>query len=301
MAPLQDGMAMGDMSDMSRKTCIVTGATSGIGRATALELARRGATVVLICRNRQKGEKAAREILALTQGGTIDLLVADLSSQQQVRAVAAEFNRKYDRLHVLVNNAGATFPKRAESVDGIEMTLAVNHLAPFLLTNLLLDRLQATGGARIVNVNSDAHEQGKIDFSDIQMRHHYGRGVGMCAYSNAKLASLLTMYELARRIQGTEVTVNALHPGYVATNIVTLEGATGAWRLLKPFWGMAMRCILTPEKGATTSIYLACAPQVSSVSGRYFEKCGPVASSPTSYDRDMQIQMWGVSEQLTRG
>lgn len=292
---------MGDLSDMSRKTCIVTGATSGIGKATALELARRGATVILICRNRQKGEEVAREIQALTRSGAIDLLIADLSSQQQVRAVAAEFNRKFERLHVLVNNAGATFPKRAESVDGIEMTLAVNHLAPFLLTNLLLDKLKTTGGARIVNVNSDAHEQGKIDFTDIQMRRHYGRGVGMRAYSNAKLANLLTMYELARRIQGTRVTVNALHPGYVATNIVTLESATGPWQLLKPFWGIAMRFILTPEKGATTSIYLACSPQVTSVSGRYFEKCVPVASSPTSWDRDMQMQMWDVSEQLTRG
>lgn len=291
---------MGDLTDMSRKTCIVTGASSGIGKATALELARRGATVILICRNRQKGEDVAREIQALAQSGAIDLLVADLSSQQQVRAVAAEFNRKYERLHVLVNNAGATFPKRAESVDGIEMTLAVNHLAPFLLTNLLLDKLKTTGGARIVNVNSDAHEQGKIDFSDIQMRRYYGCGVGMRAYSNAKLANLLTMYELARRIQGTRVTVNALHPGYVATNIVTLESATGPWQLLKPFWGIAMRFILTPEKGATTSIYLACSPQVTSVSGRYFEKCVPVASSPTSWDRDMQMRMWDVSEQLTR-
>lgn len=292
---------MGDLTDMSRKTCIVTGATSGIGKATALELARRGATVVLICRNRQKGEAVAREIQALTRSGAIDLLVADLSSQRQVHAVAAEFNRKFERLHVLVNNAGATFPKRAESVDGIEMTLAVNHLAPFLLTNLLLDRLKTTEGARIVNVNSDAHEQGKIDFSDLQMRRHYGRGVGMRAYSNAKLANLLTMYELSRRIQGTRVTVNALHPGYVATNIVTLENATGPWQLLKPFWGIAMRFILTPEKGATTSIYLACSPQVTSVSGRYFEKCVPAASSPTSCDRDMQMRMWDVSEQLTRG
>ena len=289
------------MGDMSMKTCIVTGATSGIGKATALELARRGATVALICRNRQKGEDAAREIKALTQSGAIDLLVADLSSQQEVRAVAAEFTRKYDRLHVLVNNAGATFPKRAESVDGIEMTLAVNHLAPFLLTNLLLDGLKASRGARIINVNSDAHEQGKIDYSDIRMRRQYGRGVGMRAYSNAKLASLLTTYELARRIQGTQVTVNALHPGYVATNIVSLESATGAWRLLKPFWGIAMRCILTPEEGATTSIYLACSPQVTGVSGRYFEKCVPVASSPTSCNGDMQMRMWDVSEQLTRG
>ena len=179
----------------------------------------------------------------------IDLMVADLSVQQQVRAVAAEFNSKYEKLHVLINNAGATFPERRESADGIEMTLAVNHFAPFLLTNLLLDRLKATGGSRVVNVNSDAHEKGKIDFNDIQMRRHYPRGVGMHAYANAKLANLLTVYELARRLRDSHVTVNALHPGYVATNIVTLEDATGPVRLLKPFWGIAMHFILTPEKG----------------------------------------------------
>ena len=206
-----------------------------------------------------------------------------------------------EELHVLINNAGATFPKRAESLDGIEMTLAVNHLAPFLLTNLLLDRLKATGGSRIVNVNSDAHEKGNIDFNDIQMRRHYPRGVGMQAYANAKLANLLTVYELARRLQDSNVTINALHPGYVATNIVTLEDATGPIKLLKPFWGLAMRFILTPEQGATTSIHLACSPQVNRTSGKYFEKCLPVLSSPRSCDREMQRRMWDVSEQLTNG
>ena len=284
---------------MDGKICIVTGASSGIGKVTALELAKRGATVVLVCRSRQKGEDAAREIRALAGRGAIDLLAADLSVQRQVRAAAAEFDGKYDKLHVLVNNAGAMFPKRAESADGIEMTLAVNHLAPFLLTNLLLDKLKATAGARVVTVNSDAHERGKIDFSDLQMRHHYPRGVGMRAYGNAKLANLLTMYELARRLQDSHVTVNALHPGFVATNIVTLEDATGPVRLLKPFWGIAMKFILTPEQGATTSVYLACSPQVARVSGKYFEKCLPVPSSPTSYDREMQRRMWELSEQLT--
>jgi NAD(P)-dependent dehydrogenase (short-subunit alcohol dehydrogenase family) len=289
------------LSDMRMKTCIVTGATSGIGRVTALQLAQRGATVVLICRNQAKGEDAAREIRKLTQNDAIDLLVADLSSQQQVRAAAAEFSRRYERLHVLVNNAGAMFPKRTESVDGMELTLAVNHLAPFLLTNLLLDELKAAGEARIVNVNSDAHEQGRIGFGDLQMRSHYPRGVGMRAYANAKLANLLTLYELARRLADTRVTANALHPGYVATNIVTLDGATGPVRLLRPFWGIAMRCILTPEKGATTSIYLACSPQVGKISGKYFYKCAPISSSPASCDTNLQQRMWEVSERLTGG
>jgi NAD(P)-dependent dehydrogenase (short-subunit alcohol dehydrogenase family) len=292
---------MANRSDMDRRVCIVTGATSGIGKATALELASKGATVVLICRNRQKGEDTIREIRSLTGSDTTDFMVADLSSQQQVRAVAAEVDAKYQRLDVLINNAGATFAKRAESVDGIEMSLAINHLAPFLLTNLLLDKLKTTGDARIVNVNSDAHERGKIDFDDLQMRRRYPHGVGMRAYANAKLANLLTVYELARRLRHTKVTVNALHPGYVATNIVTLDGATGPLRLLKPFWGLAMRFILTPEQGAATSIHLACSPQVIDMSGRYFVKCVPTASSPTSGDRELQRRMWEVSEQLTGG
>jgi NAD(P)-dependent dehydrogenase (short-subunit alcohol dehydrogenase family) len=284
---------------MDGKTCIVTGATSGIGNATALELARRGAAVVLICRNRPKAEIVARDIRARTRNPRIDLLLADLSSQQQVRAVAAEFTRKYHRLDVLINNAGAMFPERSESVDGIEMTLAVNHLAPFLLTNLLLDTMKRAGAARVINVNSDAHEHGRIDFADLQMRRRYGRGVGMRAYGNAKLANLLTLYELSRRLEGTRITVNALHPGYVATNIVPLETATGPVRLLKPFWGIAKHFILTPEKGAATSLYLAASPQVAGASGKYLERCRPVASSRTSYDRDLQRRMWEASERLT--
>jgi NAD(P)-dependent dehydrogenase (short-subunit alcohol dehydrogenase family) len=286
---------------MRMKTCIVTGATSGIGKVTALELARRGATVVLLCRSKAKGEDVVREISKLTQNDSLDLIVADLSSQLQVRAAAAEFHQRYERLDVLVNNAGATFPRRTESVDGMEMTMAVNHLGPFLLTNLLLDRLKATGNARVVNVNSDAHEQGRINFDDLQMRLRYHRGVGMRAYANAKLANLLTTYELARRLQDTPVTANALHPGYVATNIVTLDTATGPIRLLRPFWGIAMRCILTPERGATTSVYLACSAEVANVSGKYFYKCAPIASSVASRDPDLQQRVWEVSERLTGG
>ena len=289
------------LSDMRLKTCMVTGANSGIGRITARELARRGATVILLCRNKAKGEDAVRDIRKLTQNDAVDLLVADLSSQRQVRAAAVEFKQRYERLHVLVNNAGATFPRRTESIDGVEMTLAVNHLAPFLLTNLLLDELKAAGEARVVNVNSDAHEQGRINFNDLQMRSHYPHGVGMRAYANAKLANLLTVYELARRLQDTGIAVNALHPGYVATNIVTLDHATGPVRLLRPFWGMAMRCILTPEKGATTSIHVACSPQVANISGKYFYKCAPISSSVTSCDPDLQKRMWEVSERLTGG
>jgi NAD(P)-dependent dehydrogenase (short-subunit alcohol dehydrogenase family) len=284
---------------MRGKTCLVTGATSGIGKATALGLARTGATVVLLCRNRAKAEAVARELQVLTENNSIDLLIADLSSQREIHAAAAEITRKYERLDVLINNAGAMFPRRSESVDGIEMTLAVNHLAPFLLTNLLLDPMKSTGAARIINVNSDAHEHANISFADLQMRRRYGRGVGMRAYANAKLANLLTVYELARGLKDTQVTINALHPGYVATNIVTLAEATGPIRLLKPFWGMVMPLLLTPEQGAATSIHLACSPQLVHESGKYFEKCSPTASSSKSYDRTMQLRMWKLSEELT--
>jgi NAD(P)-dependent dehydrogenase (short-subunit alcohol dehydrogenase family) len=285
--------------DIRDKICIVTGATSGIGKATALGLAQRGATVVLICRNREKAEHVKGEILNRTQSASAEYLIADLSSQEEIRRVVGEFGKLFDKLDVLVNNAGATFPRRVESVDGIEMTLAVNHLAPFLLTNLLLDKLKAANAARVVNVSSDEHERGRIDFDDLQMQRNYGNGIGMRAYANAKLANLLTLYELCRRIKGTGVTANAVHPGYVATDIVTLHHANGVWRLLKPVWGIAMRFILSPEQGAVSSVFLACSQRVAHRSGQYFEKCAPALSSPTSRDIDMQKRMWSASEMLT--
>ena len=286
---------------MKGKICVVTGATSGIGKATALGLARKGATVVLICRNPPKAEAAAREIRTLTRNSSVDLLIADLSSQRQIRAVAAEFIEKYQRLDVLINNAGAMFPNRLESDDGIEMTLAVNHLAPFLLTNLLIESLKSAGAARIVNVNSDAHENGKVDFGDLQMRRRYGRGVGMRAYRNAKLANLLTVYELARRLGRTRITVNALHPGYVATGILRFKAATGPARFLQPLWILAKQFIHSPESGAATSLYLASSSQAAAETGKYFEKCVSVASSRHSYDRNLQRRMWEASEELTGG
>jgi NAD(P)-dependent dehydrogenase (short-subunit alcohol dehydrogenase family) len=287
---------------MHGKTCLVTGATSGIGKATALGLAGLGATVVLVCRNESKGREVTRQLRAMTGNETINVLVADLSLQRQIRRLAADFSRRHERLDLLVNNAGAMFPHRLETDEGIEITLAVNHLAPFLLTNLLLNRLKAAREARVVNVNSDAHEQGIIDFDDIHMRRHYpSGGVGMRAYGNAKLANLLTTYELARRLGDSGITVNALHPGYVATNILPLDRASGPVRLLKPFWHIARHVILTAEQGATTPIYLASSLEVRNVTGLYFEKCVPVASSAASRDTNLQGRMWGISEQLTGG
>jgi NAD(P)-dependent dehydrogenase (short-subunit alcohol dehydrogenase family) len=252
---------------MHGKTCLVTGATSGIGKATALALAGLGATVVLVCRDGSKGREVTRQMRAATGNGSINALVADLSLQWQVRRLAAAFSREHERLDVLVNNAGAMFPHRVETDEGIEITLSVNHLAPFLLTNLLLKKLKAASEARVINVNSDAHEKAIIDFDDIHMRRHYpSGGVGMRAYGNAKLP---------------------------------LDRASGPVRLLKPFWHIAKHAILTAEQGAATPVYLASSLEVRDVSGLYFEKCVPVASSAASRDRNLQRRMWGISEQLT--
>lgn len=284
---------------MIGKICLVTGATSGIGKATACALARMGATVILVGRNETKGRRTAEELRVKTGNKTIDLMIADLSSQKQIRALAEQFNSRYQRLDVLINNAGAMFPERRESADGIEMTLAVNHLGPSLLTNLLMGKLVAAGEARIINVNSDAHEEGRVDFSDLQMRRHYPRGIGMRAYANAKLANLLTVYAMGERLQGSGVTVNALHPGYVATNILPFDQVSGPVCLIKPLWLVAKRVIQSAEKGARTPIFLASSPRVAKVSGMYFEGSVPVASSVASRDKALQKRMWDATTELT--
>src|SRR5579859_680962 len=201
---------------MQGKICLLTGATSGIGKATALELANMGATVVLVSRNKDKGEALKSELVQQTGNTALDVLSADLSSQEAIRQLVAEFKQRYQQLHVLINNAGMFALSRQETVDGIEMTLAVNYLAPFLLTNLLLDVLKASAPARIVTVASDAQNLGLLNLDDLQMKKRY-RIFG--AYAQSKLAEILFTYELARRLEGTGVTANCLHPGFVRTNI----------------------------------------------------------------------------------
>jgi len=290
------------IAEMQGRICLVTGATSGIGKATASALARLGATVIMVCRDASKGREVARDIRATTENDTITVLVADLSLQSQVRGLAEAFTRKHDRLDVLVNNAGAMFPQRVETAEGIETTLAVNHLAPFLLTNLLLDKLRAAGHGRIVNVNSDEHGKARLDFDDLQMRQTYPRGgIGMRAYGNAKLANLLTTYELARRLGDCGVTANALHPGYVATNILPFDKASGPVRLLKPLWQIARHLIVSSEEGAATPVYLAASPDVRKLSGLYFQNRVPIVSSALSRDPELQRRMWEFSEKLTAG
>ena len=280
-------------ADMQGKVCVVTGANSGIGKEAALGLAQLGATVVLVCRSQERGAAALAEIKQRSGNDSVALLVADLGSQQQVRRAAAACGQQFDRLDVLVNNAALARRKRAVTEDGVELTLAVNHLAPFLLTNLLLDRLKASAPARVVTVSSAAHKDAEINFADLQGGQRYAT-FGFGAYSQSKLANVLFTYELARRLEGTGVTANCLHPGVVATGIFR---DTPLW--LRTGLALARPLILGSVQGADTVLYLATAPEVAEVSGRYFEKRKPVQSSPLSYDTEVARRLWEVSEALT--
>jgi len=279
-------------SSMQGKICMVTGANSGIGKATALELAQMGATVVMVCRDRARGEEAKSEITTKSRNNAVDLLQADLSSQQSIRQLVEHFQHHYTHLHVLINNAGAAFPgRRRETVDGVEMTFAVNYLAPFLLTNLLLDGLKASAPARIVNVSSAAHKSGSIQMDDLQAEKLYRP---MRTYPQAKLAVVLFTYELARRLQGTGVTANCLHPGFVATNFGHSDEGPAVRLLVKLIGSFGT----SPQEGAKTSIYLASSPEVEGVTGKYLVKSIPKRSAAISYDESLQRQLWEQSAKL---
>jgi NAD(P)-dependent dehydrogenase (short-subunit alcohol dehydrogenase family) len=277
-------------SSMQGKICLVTGANSGIGKATALALAQMGATVVLVCRDRARGEEARSEIITKSRNNAVDLLLADLSSQQSIRQLVENFQHHYTHLHVLINNAGAAFIGRRETVDGLEMTFAVNYLAPFLLTNMLLDVLKASAPARIINVSSNSHEAGYIQLDDLQAQHHKS----MRAYEQSKLAVVLFTYDLARKLQGTGVTANCLHPGFVATHIGQRDVRPAVHLLVKVIGSFGT----SPQKGAKTSIYLASSPQVEGVTGKYFVKSISRRSAAISYDESLQRQLWEQSAQL---
>jgi NAD(P)-dependent dehydrogenase (short-subunit alcohol dehydrogenase family) len=279
-------------TSMQGKVCIVTGANSGIGKATSLGLAQMGATVVMVCRERTKGEEAQNEIKTKSGNDAIDLLLADLSSQDSIRQLVENFLQHYTQLHVLVNNAGGVNLSRRVTVDGFEMTFAVNYLAPFLLTNLLLDKLKASAPARIVNVSSESHESAYTKMDDLQLEKKYRL---MRAYGQSKLALVLFTYELARRLQGTGVTANCLHPGFVATNI----GQSGVGRVGRSIVKLIFSSLgISPEEGAKTSIYLASSPDIEGVTGKYFVKSIPVRSAPISYDDSLQRQLWEESAKL---
>ena len=278
-------------NQMAGKTCLVTGATNGIGRVVALELASMGANLVLAGRDQARCVATANEIREKTGNAAVEYLVADLSSQEQVRRLAAEFKERHQRLEVLVNNAGAMHIGRKTSVDGIEMTFALNHLSYFLLTNQLLDVLVASAPARVVNVASSSHREARLNLEHV---HEANRSTGFRAYARSKLCNVLFTYELSRRLEGTGVTANALHPGLVATNFLTNNGRLG--RILNfflRFRGMSV------QKGATTPVYAASSKDMEGVSGKYLIKEKIVPSSKRSYDEALAAELWELSANLT--
>jgi NAD(P)-dependent dehydrogenase (short-subunit alcohol dehydrogenase family) len=276
------------MVPVEGKTCLVTGATSGIGKATAVRLAELGATVITVARDRARGAQAAAEIRRRAPRARVEVLTADLSRLGQVRTLAARVQDRSDRLDVVVNNAGVATFRQELTPDGLGITFATNHLGPFLLTNLLLDQLRHSAPARVVTVSSDRHKQQRsVPWDDLQHRHD-------CTYKASKLLNILFTYELARRLAGTGVTANCLSPGFVRTRLG--REATGAFRV---FLRLARPFQSSPEAGAATPVYLATSAEVAQVSGRYFEKCTPAESSALSQDPAAAKRLWQLSTQLS--
>lgn len=282
---------MRDADTVHGKVVLVTGGTSGIGKAAAKMLAAMGAEVVVTGRNRERGEAAVEEIKGDSGNEKVSLMLADLAAQAEVRRLAEEFENRHDRLDVLVNSAGLLQSGRILTPDGMETTLAVNHLAPFLLTNLLLERLKKSAPSRVITISSEAQRWGKLDFDNLQDENSYR---AFRAYGLSKLANIMFTYELAERLAGTGVTANCLHPGAVNTRFGGGSQGLSAlfFRLAKPF----MR---TPEQGADTVVWLAAAPEVEGVTGRYFADRKEISSSPVSHDEAARKRLWEESERLT--
>lgn len=279
---------------MRGKVCLVTGANRGIGRATVEGLARLGATVIMACRNRAAGEQARREIIAATGNEQIELLVADLAVQADARALAEQVRIRHRQLHVLISNAGAYYSQRVTTVDGVEATFAVNHLAGFILIDELLDVMRAAVPARIVLVASEAHRR-VTNPDDWQSADRYG---ALTAYSRSKLANVMLGYDLARRLEGTGITVNSCHPGLVNSQL--LEAIYNRWwlRWLYPFTSRFLT--ITAEQGAETVLYMAAATELDGVTGRYFRNMKPARSSTLSHDAALEARLWDISSHWTR-
>jgi retinol dehydrogenase 14 len=277
--------------DMGGKSVLITGGTSGIGKAAAVALAAMDADVVIVGRNRERGEAAVGEIRARSHNESVELMLADLSVQAEVRGLAEEFQGRHDRLDVLVNNAGLVQSKRTETLDGIETTLAINHLAPFLLTNLLLGRLEQSVPSRVITVSSEAQRWGKMDFEDLQSRRKYR---GFPVYGMTKLANIMFTYELAERLIGTGVSANCLHPGSVGTNFGQNNRGPMAlfFRTFKPFMRSA-------EQGADTLVWLASSTEVDGISGKYFFDRKEIEAKSVAYDPAARRRLWEISEELT--
>jgi NAD(P)-dependent dehydrogenase (short-subunit alcohol dehydrogenase family) len=281
-----------DTTTMEDNVVMITGANSGIGRAASLALAKMGATLVMVARNKERGEAARSEIIRKSQNNSVDLLLADLSSLESVRQLATDFKKKYSRLDVLINNAGLFNQRRRVTADGYENTFATNYLASFLLTNLQLDLLKASAPSRIINVSSVGHYNGHINFDDLNLEEEYG---GWKAYGQSKLALVLFTHELAKKLQGTGVTVNAVHPGTVATKIWSRPFGPVGFIMALPKLFMT-----SPEKGAETIVYLASSSDAKGLNGEYLEKLKVKKSSDESYDEEIAQRLWDVSAKLTR-
>ncbi len=278
-------------ADMTGKTVILTGASRGIGRSTALALGAAGADLGLVCRDAARADEAVGAVRAAGARGAIDVFYADLSSLADMKRVAGEIDARYPRIDVLLNNAGGIFPERRSTVDGLEHTFAVNHLAYFVVTALLAPKLRASAPARVVNVASTAHRGVALDFDDLQSERGYS---AFRVYSRSKLANVLFTRELARRLAGSGVTANCLHPGVIASHFGQSEGGLLAlvMKIGKPF-------LSTPEKGARTSVYLASSPEVATVTGGYFDDCRVAKPSRQAQDDDAAARLFRVSEELT--
>jgi NAD(P)-dependent dehydrogenase (short-subunit alcohol dehydrogenase family) len=285
---------------MDGKIVLVTGATNGIGLVAAPQLAGMGARVIGVCRSAERGEQAEKDIRAQTGNPKVDYLCADLSSQKEVRALADEVRLRTDRLHILINNAGAFFMDRQESVDGIEMTFALNHLSYFLLTNLLFDLLQAGGSpgdpARIINTASAAERGGTLDETVLLGKAKFN---GWKAYSSSKLCNITFTYELDRRRDGQAIVANALHPGFVASNFA-MNNFKGLLSPVKALYrGVSRFVARSPEQGADTIVWLASSPEAAQLSGQYFQDRKPIRSQELSYDVQAAQRLWELSENLT--
>jgi NAD(P)-dependent dehydrogenase (short-subunit alcohol dehydrogenase family) len=276
---------------MAGKVCVVTGSNSGIGKETAFALLGMGATVVMVVRSQEKGQKALDEIVSKTGNHSVSLMICDMSSMASIRRFVVDLKNRFSHLDVLINNAGAEFVKRQVTAEGFEQTFAVDYLAPFLLTYELLDLLKASVPSRIINVSSGLAKNGKIDFDDLQNEKNYK---GMQAYSNAKLMLMMFSYELSRRLQGTGVTVNVLMPGFVATNLGKNSGSLSSaimFTIVRPMQ-------ISAKKGAETSVYLASADEVKDVSGKCFAKKKEVKTCPVSYDQEAQKRLWNETVKI---
>ena len=278
-------------SGANQKVMLVTGASSGIGEATATRLAALGAHVVMVSRTDERGNRARHKIQRAHPDASTDLLIADLTTTAAIRRLAEEFNARYDHLDVLINNAAVMTSTRRTTPEGFELQFFVNHLAYFLLTGQLMAALQRASAARIVNVSSTAHSRGEIDFSDLQMERHYR---AYDAYANTKLMNILFTYELAHRLEGKRMTSNCLHPGVIRTGLMR-----GVSPVLHTLWQSLGKFFKQPDEGAETPVYLATSPDVEGVSGKYFRYCREFGTSRASNDRDLQRRLWEESERLT--